>query len=91
MRRFLTALIGLSILVMAQNVVAIMPTPSSADLQIEIAADASSAENAQPGAATIVGIPEPMSLVLLLTGISGLTAAGSRPSRKAEATHRGSR
>ena len=83
MRRFLTALLILSIVVMAQSVVAITPTPSSGSLQAEIL-EISSAGTTELSA--IGGLPEPLTLVLLLIGISGLAAAGNRAAREQEST-----
>ena len=83
MRRFLTALVILSIVVMAQSVVAITPTPSSGHLQVEIL-EASSAATSELVA--IGGLPEPFTLALLLMGISGLAAAGNRSSREQDPT-----
>jgi hypothetical protein len=87
MRPFLTALIVISILVMAQSVVAITPAPSALDddLRVEFLEETGSAvRSSGADTASIGGAPEPMATFLLLTGISGLAAAGTRPSRERE-------
>jgi len=91
MRPFLTALIVISILVMAQSVLAITAAPSTRDLdlQVEFEDEASTPGPASSvDAAAIGGTPEPMTTLLLLTGISGLAAAGSRPSGSREPSPR---
>jgi hypothetical protein len=87
MRPLLTALIVISILVMAQSVLAITSAPSTLDLGLQVEfedlASGPVPTTAPPAeaAASIGGAPEPMATFLLLTGISGLAAAGNRPSR----------
>lgn len=80
MRRFLIALFVLTILVTAQNVVAMMPVPVPSGLSLEIM---DAADSTEARAADAKDVAQPMSLMLLLTGISGLTiAGGSRPARR---------
>jgi len=83
MRRFLLALTILSVLVMSQNVVAGTPIPTSPGLLGEaVEGVATSGSNLAMGT-TVGGVmPEPVSLALLLTGLSGLAAAGNRKGRE---------
>ncbi len=82
MRRFLVALSVLSILVMAQNVVAGTPVTLSPELLTEtvgeVAALGFTAASTPVGGAT----PEPFSLMLLVVGLSGLAAVGDRADRR---------
>lgn len=82
MHRFLTAFLCLSTLVMTQNVVAGTPSPFASqearritqgrDLSIGL----SDAERAQD---RIGGeVPSPGTMLLLVTGLAGLSAVGSR-------------
>ena len=85
MRAFLTAFICLSVLVMAQNVIAIAPSSplvgadsksveASADSQpvgADVRLTASSATSGRD-------IPDPGTMILLVAGLSGLTAVGAR-------------
>jgi len=89
MRPFLTALIVISILVMAQSVLAITSAPSTQDLGLqvefeELASNTAPATAPAAQTASIGGAPKPTATWLLLTGISGLAAAGNRPSRVRE-------
>ena len=86
MRRILPLVIVLAILVMAQSVVAMMPGPSPAPAgaQIAIIEGLGGAAPLPPTDAALGALPQPMSLVLLMTGLSGLTAAGCRPARESE-------
>jgi len=82
MRRFLTALITFSILVMAQNVLAITPVTQDAGPDGMIAAGLS--ETGVTGTSGRSSQPEPISMALLLVGLAGLTAAGdARSSQRA--------
>lgn len=74
MRRFLTALITFSILVMAQNVLAI--TPVTEDVRAGEDVVAGLAPSTATGPEGPPSQPEPISLALLLVGLAGLTAAG---------------
>jgi len=82
MRRFLIVFTILSILVMAQNVVAGTPVTLSPELLTaavgEVAGLEFTAANAPVGGAT----PEPISLLLLVAGLSGLAAAGNRAEQR---------
>lgn len=77
MRRFLAALTVLSIVVMAQSVVAITPAPSAQIEGLETMTSSDAAHAAHTAA--VGGAPQPMAVFLLLTGLSGLAAAGGRP------------
>ncbi len=86
MRRFLVALTILTVLVMSQNVVAGTPVPAGAGLLGETVEELAAA-GPVAAASTPVGpvggaTPEPLTLGLLLAGLSGLAAAGSRSGRQ---------
>ena len=83
MRRFLTALIVLSILVMAQNVVALVPAPDGQEWPLAVV-DLGSKQAAESEPAH--EMPYAMSMLLLLAGVSGLTIAGGRPARERRPT-----
>jgi hypothetical protein len=87
MRRFILAFTILSILGMAQNVVAGIPVPSgvASDGTADEMATMAVMEAASVAAAPVGGKrPEPRSLLLLIAGLSGLAAAGHRhePARR---------
>jgi hypothetical protein len=86
MRRVLTLMIVLAILVMAQSVVAMMPTPTPGRAQVEVLKDVESLASIPTTKAALRSLPPPMSLVLLMTGLSGLAAAGSRSARDRESS-----
>jgi hypothetical protein len=76
---------------MAQSVLAITAAPSSQDLDLRVEFDdeaSTSVTASSVDAAAIGGAPQPMTTFLLLTGISGLAAAGSRPSGSREPSPR---
>ena len=82
MRQFILAFTVLSILVMAQNVVAITPAEAGGSMSIEVLG---AVGEMNASAASSGKTPEPISLGLLVAGLSGLAAAGdrSRPRREA--------
>lgn len=90
MRGFVTAFIVLSIVVMAQSVIAVTPGgPSSTGLQLEVfdqtlGQTAGASASLAVDQAAIGGAPNPIAIWMLLTGISGLAAAGSLPSRSSD-------
>ncbi len=82
MHRFLTAFLCLSTLAMTQNVVAGTPSPFATH---ESAVVALGGDGLQPGAglapsrAAVGGeVPSPGTMLLLVTGLAGLSAVGSR-------------
>lgn len=80
MRRFLTALTILTVLVMAQNVVAGTPVPNGPGVVGDVVAEV--AMSGEAGRQAVGGqTPEPLSLLLLLVGLAGLASAGSRADR----------
>jgi hypothetical protein len=82
MRRFLIAFGVLSILVMAQNVVAGMAVTLSSERLTEAVGQpaglASTAASTPVGGATPKPTPKPISQLLLVAGLSGLAAVGNR-------------
>ena len=82
MNRYLITLMILSTVVMTQSMVSVTSSQTSAP------GLASSAETTVPvprqPESPVVGMPGPLTLFLLLTGLSGLVAAGSRPLRSRE-------
>lgn len=81
MHRFLTAFLVLSTLAMTQNVVAGTPSPSPAregvvsELRSDVTALA--ADEAIVGPAVGGQVPSPGTMLLLVTGLAGLSAVGS--------------
>ena len=83
MHRFLTAFLCLSTLAMTQNVVAGTPNPvaPSAARAIVQGVEGAGVGSAQAsiGGGTVGGeIPSPGTMLLLVTGLAGLSAVGSR-------------
>lgn len=77
MRQFLIAFICLSTLAMAQNVV--VATPLSDPVPAASAASEASGNRFVPSAALLGGsVPEPATMLLLVAGLSGLSAVGGR-------------
>jgi len=77
MRQFLIAFICLSTLAMAQNVV--VATPLSDPVPVASAASEASGNRFVPSAALLDGgVPEPATMLLLVAGLSGLSAVGGR-------------
>ena len=78
MQRFCMALTFLSILVMAQGVVAVEPMPNPVEIGIVDAAP--NLSSVQHSAAAIGGTtgPDGVTMALLLMGIWGLTLVGNR-------------
>ncbi|MAG33555.1 MAG: hypothetical protein CL908_21975 [Deltaproteobacteria bacterium] len=80
MRRFLTVFICLSTLALAQNVVAASPAPTSDPAEILLTAERADAGELVVASGAAVGgeMPTPTTMMLLVTGLAGLTAAGGR-------------
>lgn len=84
MHRFLTAFLCLSTLAMTQNVVAGTPSPVASSAARRIVqevekSDAGPVAQASLGAGTVGGeIPSPGTMLLLVTGLAGLSAVGNR-------------
>jgi len=78
MHRFLIAFVCLSTLAMAQNVV--VATPLSADSALAISATSETNRHRLAPTAALLGdeLPEPTTMMLLIAGLSGLTAVGGR-------------
>jgi len=85
MRRFLTAFVCLSILALAQNVIA--AAPSSASAEFGVAGSSVLATSTAVGtdeglvlspAAPDRNLPAPGTMMLLVAGLSGLAAVGAR-------------
>ncbi len=79
MRRFVTAFVCLSFLAMAQNVVLIEPRPM--DPALEMSATSQTRDNPFVPSAALLrqdDAPEPAAMMLLVVGLSGLTAVGGR-------------
>jgi len=87
MRRFLIALTVLSILVMAQNVVAGTPVVLSPELLTEAVGEVADLQFTAATRPVGGNTPEPISLLLLIAGLSGLAAVGNREGHR----HRPSR
>jgi hypothetical protein len=85
MHRFLTAFLCLSTLVMTQNVVAGTPTPfvSHEARGIAQGRDLSSGLTGLERSRDRIGgeVPSPGTMMLLVTGLAGLSAVGSRRGR----------
>ncbi|MBY0399830.1 hypothetical protein K2X89_06010 [Myxococcota bacterium] len=82
MHRFLTAFLCLSTLAMTQNVVAGTPNPVG-DVRAAVAVRDSAADRLASGSAlsqaTVGGeVPSPGTMLLLVTGLAGLSAVGNR-------------
>jgi len=81
MRQFLIAFVCLSTIAMAQNVVVATPgLPVSADPMLVMSATPDApVSRFMPSAALSGGnVPEPATMMLLVAGLSGLTAIGGR-------------
>ncbi len=81
MHRFLTAFLCLSTLAMTQNVVAGTPNPlvSLEARVIAVGGNATRPVGMEMSPGTLGGeVPSPASLMLLVTGLAGLSAVGSR-------------
>lgn len=85
MRRFLTAFICLSTLAMAQNVIAAAPSSPSDGLEAVECPLPTTAPGVGLDAVLIASpvapdrdLPEPGTMMLLVAGLSGLTAVGAR-------------
>ena len=82
MHRFLTAFLGLSTLAMTQNVVAGTPSPVESVEARVIASgvDAAGFSTVQALSGDPVGgeVPTASTMLLLVTGLAGLSAVGSR-------------
>ncbi len=78
MRQFLIAFVCLSTIAMAQTVV--VATPLSADPVHVMSAASEASGDALVSSAALVGggVPEPAAMMLLVLGLSGLTAVGGR-------------
>lgn len=78
MRQFLIAFVCLSTLAMAQNVV--VATPLAVESTLEISASSEGRDHSLvPTAARLEDErPNPTTMMLLVAGLSGLTAAGGR-------------
>ena len=83
MPRFMAALMILSLFAIAQGRVVISPAPSSALEAESPVAVIEDLPRSGLRSASIGGLPEPISIVCLLVGLTGLAAAGSRPNRDA--------
>lgn len=81
MHRFLTAFLVLSTLAMTQNVVAGTPSPLPARARVAHAfgadVDGLVAEDAAAGSSVGRQVPSPGTMLLLVTGLAGLSAVGS--------------
>ena len=82
MHRFLTAFLCLSTLAMTQNVVAGTPSPLES-VEVRVVAsgvDAAGLSTVQTLSGDPVGgeVPAPSTMLLLVTGLAGLSAVGSR-------------
>ena len=87
MRRFIAVFICLSALVLAQNVVAGTPVEAldRSEMLLAVAGQAESRVAGLEDAEAVGGeIPDPGTLMLLLTGLAGLAAVGGRPASFAE-------
>ena len=82
MHRFLTAFLCLSTLAMTQNVVAGTPSPAESVEARVVASgvDAAGLSTVQllPGDPVGGEVPAPSTMLLLVTGLAGLSAVGSR-------------
>ena len=83
MHRFLTAFLCLSTLAMTQNVVAGTPSPLVEPVGAEIVAQGAAAAGLTVGSdlsrAAVGGeVPSPGTMLLLVTGLAGLSAVGSQ-------------
>ncbi|MFO0689210.1 MAG: hypothetical protein U0900_10895 [Myxococcota bacterium] len=92
MHRFLTAFLCLSTLAMTQNVVAGTPSPLQA-VGVEAIAEAtavtSRATAPDLSRASVGGeVPSPGTMLLLVTGLAGLSAVGSRRPTSLEVVRR---
>ncbi len=78
MRRFLIAFSVLSILVMAQNVVAGTPVTLSPELLTQTVGEVAGLEFTAASPPVGGATPEPIPMLLLIAGLSGLAVAGNR-------------
>lgn len=92
MHRFLTAFLCLSTLAMTQNVVAGTPSPlrtRGAELALQGTEAAGLTAGPELAQAAVGGeVPSPGTMLLLVTGLAGLSAVGNRRPAPVRATSR---
>lgn len=92
MHRFLTAFLCLSTLAMTQNVVAGTPSPiepSAVEWMTQGASSVGRAVGPDLSRASVGGeVPSPGTMLLLVTGLAGLSAVGSQRPASIKATGR---
>ena len=84
LRRFLTAFVCLSTLAFAQNVVAGTSMPDSKTVVMQAEKEYEASLEARIAVKVGGAVPTPSTMMLLVCGLAGLTAAGSRQSEEAE-------